>query len=205
MTSVGLGSSSLPHWRRDNRRTYTFGLRTAAGGTPRTPPSFTKAQQRCQRQGYVNTTSLSHMLTCGHQALSPTAMSSASRPTLAPQARHSFDFKNSQPATVPRRKCFHRALQARPAVLRPHSIRLDGGPAGLLAAHHMQVKVVHGLTAAWPVVDDHPEAVLLWVVVRQPFCIQTTQCCRNIVAAVRMLINAEACDTLQAHRQARKV
>ena len=62
------------------------GLRTAYHTPGGTPPAFPGAQQRCQKQRYVNTACLSHMLACGLQAPSPTPMSNTSRQTLAPQA-----------------------------------------------------------------------------------------------------------------------
>ena len=69
---IGVGSCSLPH-----RRTCMSCLRTAGGCTLDTQPSFSGAQQRCQRHRHFNNSLSNHTLTGGMQPL-PTPMSNTS-------------------------------------------------------------------------------------------------------------------------------
>lgn len=48
--------------------------------------------------------------------------------------------------------------------------RSEWRPAALLAAKDVQVQVVHRLAPLGPVVDDHPEAVLLRLAARETLC-----------------------------------
>jgi hypothetical protein len=41
------------------------------------------------------------------------------------------------------------------------------------AAHNVEMKMVHTLTALWTIVDDYPISILLRIFICQPLCIQT--------------------------------